>query len=368
MYTTGRDGDGKRQQKSFTVQGTKSQAQAELRRVLRELDTGAYVEPTSMTVRQYLDHWLEDYARTNVSAKTFEVYRHHIRSQVAPALGHHPLPKLSPLHIQGFYSQMLQTGRKDGQGGLKARTVLHFHRILREALQQAVKWQLVARNVADAVEPPRPERQQMRVLDEAQTVGLIAGARGTRLYLPIVLAVATGARRGEILGLMWSDIDLAAGTITIRRSLEQTAGNLRFKPPKTGKSRRVVPVPAFAAKALVQHRAAQDGQRKLLGAGYQEQDLVIARPDGTPVKPDRFSQEFADLIRRLELPHARFHDLRHGHATQLFKEGIHAKVVSERLGHSGVGITLDTYSHVVPGMQEEAARRLEAAYQRAGGD
>ncbi|TDA67997.1 MAG: hypothetical protein D9V47_09115 [Clostridia bacterium] len=161
----GRGAEGKRKQKWVTVHGTKKDAERELARLLHEMNTGAFVEPAKTTLGEYLEHWLEAYAKTNVAPKTFERYVQIVRNDLVPALGHHPLAKLQPLHIQAYYSEALQHGRKDGKGGLSARTVVQYHRILRESMQQAVKWQLLARNPADAVQPPRPARYDMRVLD-----------------------------------------------------------------------------------------------------------------------------------------------------------------------------------------------------------
>lgn len=162
--------------------------------MLHEMNMGSFVVPSRMTVDEYLEHWLSDYAKVNVTAKTFERYEEIVKKHLVPNLGHHVLAKLQPLHNQAYYSQALQNGRRDGKGGLSAQTVLHHHRILREALQQAVKWQLLARNPADAVEPPRPKRREMRALDEHQTARLLDAARGHRLYIPILLAVTTGMR------------------------------------------------------------------------------------------------------------------------------------------------------------------------------
>jgi integrase len=208
----------------------------------------------------------------------------------------------------------------------------------------------------------------MKALDETQTARLLSAARGTRLYVPIVLAIGTGMRRGEILAVRWRDADLVKGTLSVTQSLEQTAGNLRFKAPKTAKGRRVIALPSLVVDELVRHKGEQAQQRLLLGPGYQDCGLVVARADGSPVKPDRFTQEFLDLIRNHNLPRVRFHDLRHSHASQLFKQGVHPKIVSERLGHSTIGITLDTYSHLLPGMQEEAAERFDVALRAAMGN
>jgi integrase len=357
----GRDPGGKRRQKWHTVHGTKQDAERELANLLNSIHKGDYVEPSKMTVSDYLSNWLAEYAKLNVSPKTYERYMDIISKNILPALGEYHLSKLRPLHIQSFYTDALTQGRKDGRGGLSAQTVLHFHRVLRKALQQAVKWQLLARNPTEAVEAPRPQRKEMHAVDETGTARLLHAVEGMRLYMPVLLAVMTGMRRGEILALRWQDTDLEKGKIAVRRSLEQTRDGLRFKQPKTGKGMRSIALPGIAVQTLRRHKIAQAQERLRLGPAYEDNDLVCPRLDGGPWAPDSLSTAFAGLIRRSDLPRVRFHDLRHSHATQLLRHGIHPKVVSERLGHSKVGITLDTYSHVLPGMQEEAASKVDAA-------
>ena len=357
----GRDATGKERHKWHSVRGTRRDAQRELARLLHETNTGSYVEPARMTVSEFLDRWLTDYAKPKVSPKTYERYQEMIDGHIRPALGSYLLPKLSPLHIQGFYSRSFTKGRKDGKGGLSAQSVVHFHRLLHKVFAQAVKWQLLARNPIQAVEPPRAERQEMRALDEDETASLLNLLGGSRLYMPVMLAVTTGLRRGEILGLRWGNVDLATGTITVVQSLEQTKEGLRFKSPKTHRSRRSIALAAIAVEALRSHRAKQAEERLALGPAYDDHDLVCPRPGGSPWPPDMLSTAFAAVVRRLQVKPFRFHDLRHSHASHLLRAGIHPKIVSERLGHSTVGITLDTYSHVLPGMQEGAVRLLDAA-------
>ncbi len=363
----GRDATGKRRQKWHTVRGSKKDAHRELARLVHEMNTGAYVEPSRMTLSVYLDRWLDDYARASVSAKTFERYEEIVRLHLKPALGHHALSKLQPLHIARYYSEALASGRVDGNGGLSPRSVLHHHRVLRAALHQAVKWLLLPRNPADAVDPPRPQHREMRALDEAATAKLLRAASDSRLSLPVLLAVTTGLRRGEILAVRWQDVDLQHSSLAVRQSLEQTRNGLAFKQPKTAKGRRVVALPTLTVEALKQHKVKQATTKLALGAVYQDHDLVCARDDGTPWPPDTFSSAFVGLVRRTSVPRIRFHDLRHTHATQLLRQGIHPKVVSERLGHATVSITLDVYSHVLPGMQAEAATRTDAALRAALG-
>lgn len=362
----GRGCDGKRLQKWHTVRGSKRDAERELARLVHELETGAYVEPTKMTVAELLQRWLADYARANVSGKTYERYAEIIRNSLIPALGHHQLTKLHPLHIQAFYADMLENGRKNGpRGGLSPMTVRHYHRVLRKALHDAVRWRLLGRNPAEAVDAPRVVRKEMKVLDIAQVSQLLRAAEGSRFHIPIVLAIATGLRRGEILALRWEDVDLNAGMITVRRALEQTRQGIGFKQPKTPKSRRMVVLPEFAVGLLRTQREAQAVQKLVLSPGYQDTDLVCTEADGRLMNPEHLSRCFHGVLKQAGLPDVRFHDLRHTHATILLREGIPAKVVAERLGHSTIVLTLDTYSHVLRPMQEEAARKLDDALRTA---
>lgn len=356
---------GKRRQRTVTVRGTKRQAEAELARLTNEIATGAFVEPTKMTVSVFLERWLSDYAEIKVSAKTLERYQEIVRRHLVVALGPLRLVDLRPLHIQEYYAAALRSGRVDGRGGLSAQTVLHHHRVLREALQQALRWQLLARNPADAVEPPRPPHRETVVLTDDQTARLIAAAEGNRLWIIVVLAVTLGLRRGEVLALRWQDVDFDRAIAHVRRSLEQARGGLRFKQPKTARGRRAIALPGIALEALRRQRLTQKKERLLFGASYRDQDLICARPHGTPMDPGEVTAAFAALVRKLDIPRIRLHDLRHGHATQLLRQGIHPKVVSERLGHSTTGITLDLYSHVAPDMQDEAARRIDQALRDA---
>lgn len=361
----GRDANGKRRQKWHTVHGKKDAAEREMARLIHTLSTGEYVEPSRMTVGDYLKRWLADYAKPNVSSRTYDGYYDIIHGHIIPAIGHHALAKLKPLQIQAHYTAALESGRKDKSGGLSAQTVLHHHRVLREALQQAIRWKLLVWNPADAVEPPRAVRVEMSALDENETATLLAAAAETEMYLPVLLAVSTGLRRGELLGLRWADVELDAGRLSVRRSLEQTRSGLNFKQPKTKKSSRTITLPTVTVEALRRHRVAQAKNRLQLGPAYKDGDLVCCNSDGAPWKPDSFTRAFIQLVRSNNMAHIRLHDLRHSHATQLIKQGVHVKVVSERLGHAGIAITLDTYSHVLPSMQETAAKSFDDALRLA---
>jgi integrase len=274
-----------------------------------------------------------------------------------------PLAKLAPVHIQGFYSDALTSGRLDGKGGLSPQTVVHFDRVLHLALKRARSLRLIAVNPAEDVERPQVERREMQTLDDDQGAQLLAAAATTRLYVPIVLAVATGLRRGELLALRWQDIDLKMGVVQVVRSLEQTNEGLRFKAPKTNRSRRPVVLPASVIDVLRDHKTRQAEERLLLGQGKCE--LVFTRVDGRPIAPDTFTSWVARVAKRAGVAHIMpVHGLRHTHITNLLRANVHPKVASERAGHSSVGFTLDRYSHVIPSLQEDAALRIDAALRK----
>jgi len=355
-----RDEGGKRRQKWHAVQGGRRDAERELARLLHERNTGVYAEPSRLTVGDYLKRWLEDSARPRISARSYDHYESLIRIHLAPRLGGMRLDRLTPLAIQHCYSE---AGRV-----LCANTVRTLSTILRQALAQAVRWRLLAVNPAAAVPPPRAHSPEMIAFTEEQIGKLLTEARGTRLYIPLLLAVSTGMRRNEILALRWADVDLDAGRLSVRQNLEKSKSGVAFKAPKTAKGRRPIDLSPSVVAALRRHYGEQARMRRLLGARYQNHDLVVCRPDGTPDTPSVISRMFRDVARRLALPSLRFHDLRHTHATLLFRQGEHPKVVSERLGHSGIAITLDRYSHILPDMQRAAADRLDAAMRRALGE
>jgi integrase len=222
-----------------------------------------------------------------------------------------------------------------------------------------VRWGLLAKNPANLVDSPRVTPIEMKALDEPGLARLLEAVRGTRLYLPTLLASVTGMRRGELLALRWSDVDLDTGECRVVRALQEVPGGVSFKTPKTNKGRRAVLLPRLALVALKAHRAAQNEEKLLMGAGYADGGLILARANGTPWPPSQFSSEFARLVKKKGFAIS-FHSLRHTHASQLLKAGVPVKVVSERLGHATTSITMDVYAHVLPGMQEEAAAKVDA--------
>jgi integrase len=379
IIETGHTPSGGRGRRRFTFYGSKTQAEAELARLVHQVETGALLNQDRLTVAEYLKHWLEVYAKPNTAPRTYERYEEIVRLHLSPALGAHRLGKLTPMHIQSYYEDALREGRKlrtrkdprshqrkservepkSTPKGLSARTVLHHHRLLRQALQQAVRWQMIYRNPADAVRPPRAVSHEMHVLNEDEVVKVLRSLEGTPFHFPFLLAVNTGVRRGELLGLRWSDCDLQSGVVLVNRALQDVGGELIFKEPKTARSRRRIPLPKSALEALKQHRREQVERRLSLGDIYQDNDLVICRDDGRPWNPGSFSGEWRREAKRLGLK-LRWHELRHTHATLLGRAGEHPKVIQERLGHASITTTMNLYSQVLPDMQERAAERLEA--------
>jgi integrase len=346
---------GKRRRKWETVHGTKKDAERLLRQRLSEIDDGAFIEPSKLTVAQFLEQWLKDYAATHVRPKTLEGYESIIRVHVVPAFGSVPLAKLTPTPIQALYASMLERGRS-------ATRVERVHRCLREALHHGVKWGLLVRNVADAVSPPRPKHKEMVTLAPSDAARLMDAVRGTVLEPWIGLALYTGLRRSEVAGLKWADVDLAGGSLSVMRTLQRVTGKgLLTQPPKTARSKRKVALSAEVAALLKRHRAAQLERRLHAGPAWEDGDWLFSDEIGRPLRPDTMSHQFAKLARSLGLATARLHDLRHTHASLLLSQGVHPKIVSERLGHSTVSMTLDRYSHVLPGLQEAAAEAFDQA-------
>jgi integrase len=358
------DNDGKRRRKWHSFKGTKRQAQIECSRLITAMKGGTYLEPSKTTLAVYLDHWLA-HIKSQVTAKSHERYSGLVNQNIKPALGAVLLTKLRPVQISDAYTKAITSGRRDGKdGGLAPRTVGHIHRVLKQALGQAVKWELLTRNPADAVDPPKVDWKPMQTYDIPQTAELIEAVRDTPMFIPALLAVLCGLRRGEICALRWRNVDLAASQISVVESLEQTKTGLRFKSPKSGKGRTVA-LSATMVEELRTYRVRRAQELLRLGIGLSDDDLVIAHEDGSIVQPIYISQHWARTIRKTPLAHLRFHDLRHAHATHMLANGIHPKVASERLGHSRVGITLDLYSHVMPGMQEDAAAMVDTALKSA---
>ncbi len=346
---------GKRRQKCYTFYGNKKDAEKFLTEKLRELDTGILIDTKKMKFGEYLDYW-KDKTFNNLEVTTKEGYIQKIEKHIKPYLSNILLENLKPLHLQNFYEEKLKSGKLDGRGGLSSRTVLAIHRIIHSALQQAVKWQLVARNVAEAVEPPKAKKYKAKFLNDKQTEELIKKAKNTDIYIPIVIAVYTGARRGEVLGLNWNNVDLEKGIIKIIDNLCATNNGLIIKQPKTNSGIRTIAISETLIKILKKHKINQMRNKIRLGINYQDNNMVCCYEDGHLFNPKRFSAKFHELLENNNLPVIRFHDLRHSHASLLVKMGVQPKEISSRLGHSNIGITMDLYSHLYEETDREVAK------------
>jgi len=362
----GRDPEtGKRKQQTFTVRGSKKDAERELRAILTRVDRSIHTKPTKQTVGEYLEQWLQDYVTTNTAPTTAHGYTDIIRAHLIPSLGSFPLTALQSWHIQAYYGRMLESGRRDGKGGLSAQTVKHHHRVLYEALKHAVKHGVLIRNVAEAVDPPRPDSKEMTTLEPEDVHLFLKVARDTPFYTLFYTAIYTGLRRSELLGLRWRDIDLDLATLSVVQTLHYVPRKGYIcRETKTKRSRRLVDLSPSLVMLLREHRANQELEKNLLGRLLTREDLLFYYSDGTPLPPNNVTKAFHKLAKSVGMPRMRLHDLRHTHATLLLRQGVHPKVVSERLGHSSVAITLDTYSHVMPGIQAAAARRFDEGLQR----
>lgn len=365
---TGRDPQtGKKQYRWHSVKGTKRKAEKELAALINRLETGNYIKPTKITVGQFLEQWLNNYASVNTAPRTFERYAEIVRTHLIPNLGPITLTHLRPEHLQAYYAKELTSGRLNGKGGLSAQTVKHHHRVLSEALNHAVKWGLVTRNVAHAVDAPRPDKKEAATIDPEQVYRLLEEVRkfqnGSSIpyYTLFYAALHTGMRRGELLGLRWSDTDLDSMTISVNRSLQVLKdGTNIIREPKTAKARRLISMTPSLALQLRDHKQSQSALRLLNNKPVQQDDLIFSDLEGRPINPNTVTPAFNKIAKRARLT-LRLHDLRHTHATMMLKAGVHPKIVSERLGHATVAFTLDTYSHVVPGLQEAAAKAFDEA-------
>ncbi|MCX6007274.1 MAG: tyrosine-type recombinase/integrase, partial [Chloroflexi bacterium] len=354
---------GKRRQQWYSVKGTKKEAEKRLSELLHELDTGTFMKPGKTTLAEYLERWMKDYARPNLAPRTVEGYESIIRKHLIPKLGHLQLMRLKPEHLQKYYADLMQSGRCNNRGGLSAQTVRHHHTALHKAIQTAVEWGLLTRNVADAVKPPRAGQAEMQTWNENEIMRFLEAAKATQYYALFYTALFTGMRRSELLALRWQDVDSILSQIYVNRSMHQLKdGSFVFRSPKTAKGRRLVALPPSAILVLRDHynKVAQD--RLLLGVTLKNDDLVFGEADGKPMRPNRITRAWPMLAERTGLKVIRLHDARHTHASIMLKKGIHPKIVQERLGHASIAITLDTYSHVSPGLQAAAAKSFDEAF------
>jgi len=344
---------GKYKYQWVSVKGTKKEAEKRLSELLHQLDTGTFMKPSKTTLAEYLERWLLDYVKPNLSPRGFERYQGIITKHLIPDFGSIPLTQLRPEHLQKHYTAKLNEG-------LSARTIRYHHAVIHKALQTAVKWGLVSRNVADGVDVPRIYRNEMQTWDEYEINRFLETAKSSPYYALFHTALFTGMRRSELLGLQWQGIDFIFSQIYVNRSLHHLKnGSYVFTQPKSAKSRRTIALSPSAILTLKEHKEKQVLERAMLGIPLKDDDLVFNTLEGKPLRPNTITRAWTMLAARAGVKVIRLHDARHTHASIMLKQGIHPKIVQERLGHASISMTLDTYSHVAPGLQQAAAESFD---------
>jgi integrase len=352
---TGRDEKGKRHYHNHTVRGTKKDAQTYLTAKMREKDTGTFIEPSPMSVNDYLDKWIET-TKTQVRARTVQGYKDVLGGYARPTLGNKRLSDVKPLDIQALYSSLAERG-------LSTNTVRHVHVILKGAFKQAVGWRLIPFSpVADVKPPKKAARREIQVLTPEEAVRFLNCAGEDRYYALFNLALSKGLRPEEYLGLLWDNVDLNSSILHIRTTLvPKRGGGWYFGEPKSESSRRTLTLPASTVRALAEHRRKQAEERLRLGSHYKNNGLVFATPFGTPLEIANLRvRHFKAIIKRAELAEKfTLYSLRHSFITLSLLAGVDPKTVSEEAGHASVSFTLDVYAHVLPSMKQSAAEKFE---------
>lgn len=350
-----------KKQTSLTFRGKKSDAQRYLTNIQAQIDAGTFVEPSKLTFGDLLEQWLNHRIQHSVRPNTYRSYKQIVETHIMSSLGKIPLSKLRPLHVEKLIGEkMAPGGRGEGNSNpLSPRTVSYILTITRMALGHGVKLGLVAKNVAESVEPPRQKKAEIVTWDARQTQAFLEHVSADRLYPLFLTAILVGLRRGEIAGLRWSDVDLQDHRASIRQTLISVGGKPVYSKPKTSNANRTVALSPVLIEELKRCYSMQQAERAICGSGYSDNGLVFCQMDGSPYHPDNLSSLFRRAVKEAGLPTIRFHDLRHIHATLLLAQGTNIRLISERLGHSSVQFTMQTYAHSLPGQQEEAALRLD---------
>ena len=331
---------------------TRDQVRGKLAEILHALQNGSFTDARGKTLGDFLDQWLADVVKPRVRAWTFTGYEVHVRRHIKPVLGRVPLEKLSPQHVQHLLNRKLEEG-------LKPKSVRYLRGTLRTALNEAVRWGLVSRNAAALVDGPRVERFDIQPFTPAEARVFLDSIAGERLEALYSVALTMGLRQGEALGLRWQDVDLELGYLRISKQLQRVHGAPQLVEPKTARSRRTLAMPPMITKSLEQHRVRQRQERSNAGNRWAETDLVFASTEGKPLDGTAISKGFHRLLERAGLQQRRFHDLRHSCATLLLVQGVSPRVVMDVLGHSQIGLTMNTYSHVIPDLRRDAADRMQ---------
>ena len=355
MIDCGKDpATGKRRQHFETIKGNKSAAQRRLAELLLEIEKGSYVKtPRTLTIAEYLADWLSNHAEVHCRARTAQGYEYIAKHYLCPVLGQVPLNQLRPQHIASYCANVVRQGRS-------VRSALHDYRLLHKALKDAVQLGILAINPCDGAQPPKPEDNEMAFLNPEEISRFLASAENAPFpyYYLFRTKLYAGLRRSEVLGLLWRNLDLDLCTLSVTQTLHRVNGKFIIQPPKTKSGRRVINLPPSLALLLRDYRYHVETQRLLLSKQLTDNDLVFAHPDGSPLDPPTVTHTFIKTVRRAGLK-VRLHDLRHTYASIMLAAGVNVKAVSQALGHSNVSITLNIYSHLLPGTGKSAAENFD---------
>lgn len=342
-----KDASGKRNRKYYTYHGTRKGAGKFKTQKLKELDEGLLVDENDRyKFGMYLDCWLKSISKVK-KPTTIEEYSHYINKHIKPHLGNIPIKKLKTEHIQKFYNYELEEGRLDGKGGVSPKTLKNIHRIIHPALESAYNNDIIYKNVSNGVVLPKVEKYEAKFLCYEQVMEVLEKARTIDIYIPVAIGIFTGARRGEVLGLKWEDIDFKAKTIFFQRQLQDIEKELRFTTLKTKSSVRKIDIPQQLVNILKQYKIEQAKMKLKLGEEYGNSDnAVCVNEMGKLINPKSYSSKFKRFLKKNDLPQIRFHDLRHTHASLLYSQHIPDKFIAERLGHSSCVTTKEIYTHL----------------------
>jgi integrase len=341
---------------------TRAAVQEKLTANLHLQNQGRDISPEKLTVAEFLKRWLDDCVQPRVRVRTFQSYRELVEGYIIPHLGSILLQKLGPMQIQAFLNRQLRTPKvRDKNKCLSPLTVQYLHSLLKSALDHAMKFELVMRNVAKLVDPPRVPHYEVTPFTPDQAKILLSAAEGDRFAALYSVAVAIGLRQGEALALRWTDIDLERGTLTVKSTLQKIGGKFQLLETKTKRSRRTIRLPEVTRLALAKQKVRQELERQFAGAQWEDWGLVFTALKGGPIDQSNLLRHFRTLRKKANLPAKfRFHDLRHTCASLLIAQGVHPRQVMEILGHSDIRLTMNTYAHLFPAMGEEAAGKMDA--------
>ncbi|MEH7374452.1 site-specific integrase [Neobacillus drentensis] len=353
VLEAGKNANGSRKRIKRTGFKKISESKAAMAKLMLELKSGQLQKENKMYLGDYLDYWLENYVKTNTKPKTAAEYEKIIKTHLQPALKHIMLSELKSTHLQSYYKEKLIV--------LSAQSVTHHHRVLSKALNDAIDWEFIDRNVAKGAKPPKPTKREMNTYTVEQLNLLLKTAKEkTPVFFPIIYAAAhTGMRKSELIGLTWKNVDFKTEKIYIRQTITEANGKYFFNPIPKSEKPRGVKLTAELSKLMQKLKENHDNRRNILGETFNPHNLVFCNSKGNIMAPSEISRALKRALKSAGLPDIRFHDLRHSHATILLKANVHPKIVSARLGHSKIQVTMDTYSHLTDSIEAIAVDYLD---------